>query len=141
MAKRFRASGKERMTLIIVSDYDPEGLSLADDAIRSLGLHGIPVDGHRIAVTPEQIDGLGLAEDFNPAKESSSRYAAFVERTGGTKTWEVEALPPDYLVQQLKAAIEANMDMKVFEAVCDQEQKDCGELCEIREKIADQLAI
>ena len=26
MANRFRQSGKERMTLIIVSDYDPEGL-------------------------------------------------------------------------------------------------------------------
>ena len=139
MAKRFEWSEKERMTLIIVSDYDPEGLELADDAIRSLGLHGVPVDGHRIAVTPEQIEELDLAEDFNPAKESSSRYASFVDRTGDTKTWEVEALPPDYLVEQIKAAIEGNMNMEVYEAVCDQEEEDCDELCRIREEIADQL--
>ncbi len=49
MARRFRQSGKDEMTLIVVSDYDPEGLSLADDAIRSLKLHGIRADGHRIA--------------------------------------------------------------------------------------------
>jgi hypothetical protein len=139
MAQRFRQSGKKRMTLIIVSDYDPEGLELADDAVRSLALHRVPVDGHRIAVTPEQIDELGLAEDFNPAKESSSRYDAFVERTGDDRTWEVEALPPDFLVDQIKAAIEANMDLEVYEEVCEQEKEDCAELCRIREEIASQL--
>ena len=141
IAKRFRASGQERMTLIVVSDFDPEGLELADDAVRSLELHGVPVDGHRIAVTREQIDDLDLAADFNPAKESSSRYRAFVERTGDTKTWEVEALPPDYLVEHVKAAIEANMDMDVFNSVCDQEEEDCEELCRIRTEIAEDLSI
>jgi len=139
MAKRFHTSGRERMTLIIVSDHDPEGLELADDAIRSLELHGVPVDGHRIAVTREQIDDLGLAADFNPAKESSSRFKAFVERTGDNKTWEVEALPPDYLVDQVKAAIEANMDMEIFESICEREEEDCGELCDIREQIAREM--
>ena len=99
----------------------------------------MPVDGHRIAVTREQIDELGLAEDFNPAKESSSRYNAFVERTGDTRTWEVEALPPDYLVDRIKAAIEANMDIEVYEKVCEQEREDCAELCRIRQEIASQL--
>jgi hypothetical protein len=100
----------------------------------------VPVDGHRIAVTPEQIEELGLAEDFNPAKDGSPGILkAFIERTGDTKTWEVEALPPDYLVEQIKAAIEANMDMEVYEAICDQEKKNCEELCRIRGEIASQL--
>lgn len=128
------------MTLIIVSDYDPEGLELADDAIRSLPLHGVPVDGHRIAVTREQIEELDLAADFNPAKDTSSRFKTFVERTGDTKTWEVEALPPEYLIEQIKAAIEANMDMEIYKRICDQEEKDCEELCHIREEIAGQMA-
>ena len=139
MAKRFRRSGKERMTLVIISDLDPEGLELGDDAIRSLKLHGIEADGHRIAVTPEQIKELGLAEDFNPAKETSSRYSAFVERTGDTKTWEVEALPPDYLVEQIKAAIEANMDMELYREICAAEEADCETLAKIRSQIASQL--
>ena len=104
MARRFHDSGKDNMTLIIVSDYDPEGLVLADDAIRSLALHGIRATGHRVAVTPEQIEELDLAEDFNPAKEGSKLLDGFEERTGDTKTWEVEALPPNYLVDQIRAA-------------------------------------
>jgi len=139
MARRFRESGRDRMTLIIVSDYDPEGLELADDAVRSMQLHGVPVDGHRVAVTLDQIKELNLAADFNPAKDTSSRYDGFVQRTGGAKTWECEALPPDYLVEQIKAAIEANMDMQLYEQVCAQELADCGELCRIRAQIASQL--
>ena len=107
MAQRFRASGKQAMSLIIVSDYDYAGLELADDALRSLALHGVYADGHRVAVTPEQIEELDLADDFNPAKEDGKKLASFVERTGDSKTWECEALPPDYLVEQIKAAIEA----------------------------------
>lgn len=118
MAKRFQRSGKDSMTLIIVSDYDPEGLVLADDAIRSLrDLWEVPVDYHRVAVTREQIDELELSGDFNPAKVTSSRYTEFVHRTGGDATWECEALPPKYLEDQVKAAIEANMDMDVFSGV------------------------
>ena len=49
-------------------------LELADDAIRSLEqLWGIPIDGHRIAVTREQIEEMDLLDDFNPAKTESSR--------------------------------------------------------------------
>jgi len=141
MAKRFRASGKDRMTLIIVSDFDPEGLELGDDAIRSVALHGVPVDGHRIAVTREQIDDLELAEDFNPAKETSSRFGGFVKRTGDSKTWEVEALPPDYLVERIRAAIEANMDMETYERVCEEEEVDCEQLTGTRNQIAAQLRL
>ncbi|NQT13860.1 MAG: ParB N-terminal domain-containing protein [Planctomycetes bacterium] len=140
IANRFRRSGRKRMTLIIVSDYDPEGLELADDAIRSLEqLWRIPIDGHRIAVTREQIDELQLAGDFNPAKESSSRFASFVDRTGGEETWEVEALPPDYLVGQVRAAIEANLDMELYEEVVEQEREDCDELHRVKQEIAGEL--
>ncbi len=142
MAKRFNRSGKERMTLIVVSDYDPAGLNLGDDAIRSLGLHGVAVDGQRIAVTREQIDELGLADDFNPAKsEQKGVLDAFIERTGDAKTWEVEALPPDYLVEQIKAAIEANMDMQLYHEICDEEEADCETLTEIRRQIASELRL
>lgn len=142
IAKRFRDSGKDSMTLIIVSDFDPEGLELADDAIRSLrDLWEIPVEGHRVCITPQQIEELDLAEDFNPAKESSSRFEKFVERTGGTRTWELEALPPDYLIERVKAAIEANMDMDIFEQVVDQEHEDAENLWEIKQSIARQMEL
>lgn len=137
MAKRYYSSGKERMTLIVASDFDPEGFDLADDAVRSLrDLFLIPVDHHRVAVKREQIEELELVADFNAAKETSSRRDSFIERTGGEQTWELEALPPTYLQDQLRSAIESNMDSEIFERSIQQEHDDASELQEIRRSIA-----
>jgi len=142
MSARFAASGKDAFTLVIASDYDPEGFDLADDAIRSLrDCFDVDVDYHRIAVTREQIDELDLAVDFNPAKETSSRIKSFVERTGGKKTWELEALPPQYVQEQLRAAIEANMDMEQYEASVKQMQKDAQYLAGVRAEIAGDFSL
>ncbi len=141
MAERFFDSGKERMTLIIVSDYDPEGLALADDAIRSLETWNIPLDGHRVGVTREQIEDFGLAGDFNAVKESSKHRDNFIAKTGGEETWEVEALPPEYIVEQVKAAIEASMDMKTFGKVCEEEEKGAEDLKDIRAQLADSIGV
>ena len=142
MADRFRQSGKDAFTLIIASDYDPEGFDLADDAIRSLrDCFGVDVEGHRIAVERDQIDELELAADFNPAKETSSRLRSFVERTGGKATWELEALPPEYLQDQLRAAIEANMNMEIYNASLQQMKEDAKYLASVRDDIAGDLRL
>ena len=138
IASRFDDSCKASMTLLIASDYDPEGLDLADDAIRTLrDLWEIPIDYCRIGVTKEQIEELKLQEDFNPAKESSSRLTSFRKATGGDETWELEALPPDYLQEQTRAAIEANMDMKIYRQSIKQERKDAEELGDFRQRLVD----
>ena len=142
IASRFHRSGKERMTLIVASDYDPEGLDLAEDAIASLrDLWDIPVDYYRVAVNREQVNELDLAEDFNPAKKTSTRYAKFVKNTGDNRTWELEALPPKYLQQAARDAIEANMDMDLFQAAKEQEEEEAEELIEIRDQLVSDLEI
>lgn len=140
ISDRFRSSGRKRMTLIVVSDYDPEGLQLAEDAIRTLrDLWNIPVDYHRVAVVREQIEEFNLASDFNPAKETSSRLNFFIEKTGGTETWELEALPPQYIRDQVSAAIESNMNMEIFQKVCQQEEHDAERLSQIRRQLLETL--
>lgn len=137
MANRFAASKKERMVLLVVSDYDPEGLALARDAIRSLrDLWEIPIDYHRVALTREQIDEQELYEDFNPPKEKSKNLDAFIEETGSARTWECEALDPEYLRQQLRGAIEANMNMEIFHAAVSKEIEDSKIIHETRNEIA-----
>lgn len=141
IAARFHASGKSAMTLIIASDWDPEGLDLAKDAIRSLrDQWSVPVEYHRVGVTREQIDELGIADDFNPAKVESSRFDAFVGETGDKRTWEMEALPPRYLQDQVRAAIEANMDMPLYQSCIDNEQTEADELARIRAEIVSDLS-
>jgi len=138
MAHRFQQSDKNAMTLIIASDYDPEGLDLADDGVRTLrDLWGVPVDYFRIAVTREQIDELDLVNDFNPAKITSSRLESFIVTTRGEKTWELEALPPEYIQDQLRAAIEANMDMDIYEQTVEQEQRDAEEIADFRRQLVE----
>lgn len=142
MAARFRQSGKDAFTLIIASDYDPEGFDLADDAVRSLrDCFDVDVDYHRIGVNRDQIDALELAEDFNPAKETSSRLKSFIERTGGRATWELEALSPEYLQDQLRAAIEANMDMRLYNESVTQMGSDAEYLASVRNDIAGDLQL
>ncbi len=142
IAAKYFKSGKERMTFIVASDYDPEGLDLVDDAARSIRQFNVPeFDVHRIGVNRNQIDELRLCEDFNSAKNTSTRYKSFVERTGGNKTWELEALPPDYLKEQLRVAIEANMDMEIYNQTVDKEREDVHELQRIRRELVIELDI
>jgi len=142
MAKRFKESGKESMSLIAVSDYDPEGFDLVDDAVRSLrDLWGVDVDYCRVGVTREQIEELELHTDFNPAKETSSRIESFKERTGGTDTWEVEALEPGYLREKVRDAIMANMDQEIYDECIAQEIRDAEELAEYRSQIVTEMGL
>lgn len=142
ISRRFKETGKKRMTLIVISDYDPEGFDLADDAVRSLrDLWKLPVDYHRVGVNREQIDALGLASDFNPAKESSTRLKSFIKRTGGRDTWEVEALPPDYLRQELENAILANMDRELFDATTRRAEQAAREIREFRRQVIESIGI
>ena len=137
MAMRFKQSGKRRMVLLIASDFDPEGLELADDAIRSLrDLWKLPVDYCRIAVNRDQIDAFGLSEDFNPAKVSSARFKSFVERTGDSRTWECEALPPEYLRDQLEESIRANMNLEIYEKTLAQEERDVESIKRIKNELS-----
>jgi len=137
MVERFRESEKERMVLVIASDYDPEGFDLADDAVRSLRQHfGIDVEYVRAAVNREQIDELELATDFNPAKSGGSRLNSFIQRTGGTETWECEALPPKYLQESIREAFRSVMDMDIYNAATDQERAATDEIFAVKQELA-----
>ena len=137
MAERFQDSEKKSMALLIVSDYDPEGLRLADDAIKSLrDLWELPIKYYRVGVTKEQIKELNLPNDFNPGKMTSNNLEWFRAKTGTTKTWECEALEPEYLRDQVRQAIEANMNMETFTANQAKEFADTKEIHRIRTEIA-----
>ncbi|MEM8736441.1 MAG: ParB N-terminal domain-containing protein, partial [Planctomycetota bacterium] len=67
-------SGKSRLSLLSVTDWDPEGIDLPQDGARTLRDHfGIEVYLQRVGVTEQQVVDLELANDFNPAKKSSPR--------------------------------------------------------------------
>lgn len=71
-----------------------------------------PWDIKRIALTQEQI------ETYNPppnyAKESDSRYQRYVEETGLTDSWELDALSPDVMADLINGEIADLRDDEVW---------------------------
>jgi ParB-like chromosome segregation protein Spo0J len=140
MAERFRKSGKDRFTLIIVSDADPEGECIAESFARSMrddfGITSI--NAVKAALTPAVARGLGLPT-IMVAKTGSSRRKGFVERHG-EQVWELEALPPERLQELLREAIESVLDRVRFEQEIAAEKADAATLANLRTNTLTYLA-
>lgn len=130
MVDRFRASGRENLVVIVVSDFDPEGedipgsfgISLRDD-------FRIPENELRVvkaALTAEQVQSMNLHEG-QLSKESSSRYRRFVA-ANSERAWELESLTADQLREIVEASIRGVLDLEAFEMELTRERKEQREL-------------
>jgi len=143
MYERYRDSGRERLIVIILSDYDPEGekithvcgYTLRDD-------FGVPADKLKIikaGVTREQVHKYNLPT-MAFAKESSSNRDWFVERNQGDESvWELEALEPDAMLADLDTVIRGVLDIDLFNAEVRLAQEEQEWLSGARRRVADAL--
>lgn len=103
-----RLAGKSKRTIVLhAGDYDPSGLSIIDALAQdvtefTVGLGGRAPDFRRIVVTPDQIDQYSLPGAPQKATDNRGEYM--------DETVQAEALPPDILAAELRAAIEAVTD-------------------------------
>lgn len=131
IAKRYWRSKKRSLIVLVVSDLDPAGMSIAQD-IRDAFERDFDIDEDRIevykaALTIDQVNEMGLEPSMD-AKESSPTYAEFVREYGTTNAYELEALEPAVLQQVLEDAILDVMDMDAYQAEVDAERKDAVEI-------------
>lgn len=113
MAQRFRKSGKERMALIVASDFDPEGESICESFARSMrDDFDVEIVAIKAALTYQQTQELELPPALE-AKESSSRFSGFVERYGN-EVYELEALDPEKLQELVDEAIRSVINIDLF---------------------------
>jgi hypothetical protein len=122
---RLVASGKARLVLLVVSDFDPEGDDLAHALPRVLrDQFGVDnIEPFKIGLRQEQTDNL--PESFNPPKRTSPRYKKFVAQYGkGQKVYELEAVPPAQLQRIVRDAIRRSLNMAAFERERRQEKVD-----------------
>jgi hypothetical protein len=103
-----------------IGDHDPSGVhvfsSMAEDVqafAAGLDTDVLPVFT-RLAVTPEQIEELSLPTA--PAKETD-------RRSFEGETTQVEAIPPDILVEIIRNAIASRIDEAAYEAVLAEENR------------------
>lgn len=135
MAKRFEQSGKSKLILLAVSDFDPDGEAIAESFARSMrddfGIDSIhPI---KVALTAAQVEQYKLPPSME-AKAGSSRSKGFVAKFG-TNVWELEALPPATLQQVVRDAILGVMDLDLFNREQQAENDDAVKLKAVRETV------
>jgi hypothetical protein len=133
MAKRFKASGKGKLIVLVISDFDPEGENIPHSFVRSMrDDFDIKSIGHRkVCLTYEQVKERDLPNPFE-AKKSSSRYPEFAAKYGN-HVHEVEALPVAERAQLLAQAVDKELDMDAYNAEVEAEKQDLEQLEAIRE--------
>jgi ParB-like nuclease domain len=139
MAQRFRRSGKNRLLLLAMSDFDPEGEDIGHSFARSMrddfGIHNI--DFIKVALRANQVAELQLPPGPT-AKVGSSRRKKFV-REHGEHVYELEAVEPEQLQTMLRQVIESVLDMDLFRAELDRERQDAAYLDGVRKKVHEML--
>jgi hypothetical protein len=129
--QRFRRSRKEKLVLLILTDFDPDGdaiananaLSLRDD----LGVDQDRLVAVRVALRPDQIQQYDLPRSLE-AKPTSRNYSKFVARHGVSYAVELEALAPEHLQSELDQAIRSHMDVDLFNQEVETEKEEATRL-------------
>lgn len=99
---------KHRQTAVIIhlGDHDPSGLDMSRDLRDRMALFSFwPVELKRIALNMDQIEERKPPP--NPAKVTDSRFETYA-RQFGNESWELDALPPQYLVDLVGAEIKTH---------------------------------
>ena len=126
MVRRFIRSGKEKLILLILSDFDPDGEEIAASFPRSLrddfGLQYVVA--HKVALSGDDVRKYGLPSDME-AKDTSTNYMKFVSRHG-IHVAELDAAPVELLQDKLRTAIVSCLDMETYRREQDQEREDAG---------------
>jgi 5S rRNA maturation endonuclease (ribonuclease M5) len=119
MAERFWKSGKERLIVLILSDFDPDGEEIAQSFARSMR-DDFDIDVHpiKVALTGDQVGELRLPPKME-AKEGSKNFQKFIDQYG-KNVFELEAIEPEKLQEMLDSAIKSIIDVNAFNSELDQ---------------------
>ncbi len=139
MAERYEASGKEKLILLMVSDFDPDGEEIAASFARSMRDDFDVADIHpiKVALTAEHVKRFNLPPGMT-AKKGSSSYERFT-KAHGQHVYELEALPPETLQQVIRESIEAVIDRDAYAAEIEVEREDAVFLADARQSVVEAL--
>ena len=132
IAERYRRSGKEKLVLLILSDFDPDGEEIAHSLARSMRddfdvQEVVPI---KVALTADQVEEFALPP-LMTAKKTSTNYKRFVEKHGDD-VFELEAIEPETLQTILAEAIDGVIDVDAFNHEVDAEKADAAFLQSVR---------
>lgn len=112
--------GQEPLILHL-GDHDPSGIDMTRDIEDRLSMFAEQdIEVRRLALNMNQI--LELKPPPNPAKLTDSRFASYLEKHG-EKSWELDAVSPERLVQIIQDEIAGVLDVDLFEAQLEEERQ------------------
>jgi hypothetical protein len=141
MADRFRASGKNTLIILMLSDFDPEGhdipYSFGNSMLEDFGIHNPLVK--KVCLTYEQVIERNLSPTFD-MKTKGKRYEKFAAKyvwpSGKPQGHELEAIPVEERSTLLESAIDELLDIDAFNRELDLEKKDAAKLERLRETVS-----
>jgi hypothetical protein len=97
-----------------LGDFDPSGLDMDRSNDESLSLLGrtYDINVERLSLTRDQIDEH--TPPPNPAKESDSRFEAYLAEHGD-ESWELDAMPPAVLDGLVRDRITSLIDFELWD--------------------------
>ena len=127
--RRYKQSGKSKLILLCLTDFDPDGDEIAESFCRSMrddfGITNI--QSFKVALTQEDVEKYDLPSDMD-AKKTSVNYKKFFKRYGTNRAVELDAAPVELLQEKLRGAIESVLDMDEFNAQIKIEEQDAMEI-------------
>jgi hypothetical protein len=140
MSQRFRASGKDTLIVLVLSDFDPEGEDIPHSFARSMrddfGITNIVAK--KVCLTHEQVLERDLPVTFD-IKKGGKRYKKFAAKYGD-RVHELEALPIADRVELLREAIESVLDVEAYNREVEAEKEDAARIEVMRRKAVAALA-
>ena len=134
IAQRFQRSGKEKLIILLLSDFDPDGEAFVESFARSMR-DDFNIDNLmpiKAALSAEQVADLELPPRMR-AKTTSSQYKKFARRHGND-VFELEAISPEVLQRLLTEAIDSVIDLEALNAEMDAEREDAAFLETARQR-------
>ena len=105
---------EQDITVLHLGDHDPSGIDMTRDLTERISLFcRQPVELVRLALTMEQV--TERQPPPNPAKTTDSRFKQYRDQYGD-ESWELDALPPEYLVELVSSEIRSRIDDDQWEA-------------------------
>jgi hypothetical protein len=139
MQQRFLRSGKGKLVVLILSDFDPDGIEISHSFTRSMrDDFGVPVEGVQVALTAAQVRRFKLPPKMT-AKEGSAHHDKFTKKHG-QNVFELEAISPKQLQKLLTDAIDRVIDTDIFNAELNAEKADAAFLEDTRREVRRALA-
>jgi hypothetical protein len=118
------------VTILHLGDHDPSGIDMSRDneaRLRTMISHDYgyraadALEFRRIALNRDQVDAYSPPP--NPAKLTDSRAEGYVDEHG-YESWELDALPPDVLVDLMNEHIDGIVDLAAWNARRDQQEEE-----------------